>query len=318
MRNGCGLLLVLVGSMLAAAQSQTVPPLSAAGFAQEMARVRAEVVELEAKPHSAPALAADLPKSWRVQTTQGEVEVSADFVRMGLVGFQRAEQKEKAQRLKELETVLDVLQSQAESYDKAEPIPAGVHQTLARILDTREFHGLRGPSQLQLLWQRILQWLQKHWDKLFPQMPSATNAGPVFAWCVIAVVCSALGVWVYRRSRETELQAIREVIRFAPGAKGWRSWLAEARESAERGAWRDAIHLAFWAGVSKLEAEGTWRPDRARTPREYLRAIPEWNTARPAFQLIMQSFERSWYGRGAASADDFQQILAELERIGCR
>ncbi len=280
--------------------------------------MRAQVAELEEKPQLAPALVATLPKSWKVQTAQSEAEVSADFVREGVGGFQRAELKEKSARLKELEGSLELLESQADAYEKAAPIPAGAHQTLGRILETREFSGLKGPSQLQLLWQSIRSWVEKQWDKLFPRMPVATDAGPIFAWCVIAVVCAALGVWIYRRSRETELQAIREVIAFAPGAKGWRSWLAEARESAERGAWRDAIHLAFWAGVSKLEAEGTWRPDRARTPREYLRAIPEWNAARPAFQMAMQSFERSWYGRRAATSDDFQQIMSALERIGCR
>lgn len=318
MGNRCRLLLVLVGSMFAAAQSQAVPPLSAAGFAQEMAQVRAQVAELEEKPQSAPALVAGLPKYWKVQTAQSVVEVSAEFVRAGAAGFQKAEQKDKTLRLKELETSLDVLQSQAKAYDRAVPIPAETHQTLERILEAREFRGLKGPSPLQLLWQRILSWLQKQWDKLFPRMPSATDAGPVFAWCMIALICSALGVWLYRRSRETELQPIGEVIPHGPGAKGWRNWLEEARESAGRGAWRDAIHLAFWACVSKLEAEGTWRPDRTRTPREYLRAIPEWNAARPAFQLAMQSFERSWYGRRPASADDFQQILAALERMGCR
>jgi hypothetical protein len=318
MGNCCGLLLVLAASIFAAAQSQAVPQLSAAGFAQEMRRVRAQVEELEKKPQSAPALIAGLPKSWKVQTAQSEVEISADFVRAGVASFQKVEQKDKTSRLNELEASLDVLQSQAKAYDGATPIPAETHWSLARILDAPEFRGLKGPSQLQLLWQRVLSWLQKQWDKLFPRMPSATNAGPVFAWCLIAVVCSALGVWIYRRSRQTELQPISAVIPYGPGAKGWRNWLEEARESAGRGAWRDAIHLAFWAGVAKLEAEGTWRPDRTRTPREYLRAIPEWNAARLPFQLAMHSFERSWYGRRPASADDFQQILAALERMGCR
>jgi hypothetical protein len=310
--------LVLASSLFAAAQSQAVPPLSAERFAQELARVRAQVADLEVNPQVAPALVAGLPKCWKVQTAQSEVEVSADFVRAGVTGFQRAEQNEKTSRLRELEASLDLLQGQANAYDNAVPIPPDAHQTLARILDAREFRGLKGPSQLQLLWQSIVAWLQKKWDKLFPAMPSATNAGPIFAWCVIAAICSALGLWFYRRARETELLALREAIPFAPGAKGWRSWLEEARENAGRGAWRDAIHPAFWAGVAKLEAEGIWRPDRARTPREYLRAIPEWNTARPAFQLVMQSFERSWYGRRPASADDFRQIMAALERIGCR
>jgi hypothetical protein len=317
MRFRFGLLLLLFAG-LAAAYSQTAPPLAPAQFAQEMARLRGEVARLESTPESGPALAASLPRSWTVWDAHGELEVSADFLRDGIQSFLKAPPKEKPQRRQELENSLRVLEEQAAAYDAAAPVAPELHQRLEKILQAREFRGLHGPSPMQLLWQRILSWLQKRLEKLLPNIPSASDAGPVFAWCIIALVCSMLGVWLYRRSRENELQLAREVIPFAPGAKGWRSWLAEARARAAEGAWRDAIHLAFWASVAKLESDGTWLPDRARTPREYLRAIPEWNAARPAFQLVMRSLERCWYGGLPATAEDFQQVQAALERMGCR
>ncbi len=318
MKIRCRLWLCLLLLGFAVAQSPEPRPLSPVEFAQEIGRVRTLVAALEQKPQFSPALIGALPKNWIVKSHHGEMKVSADFVRDGVAAFQKADPNSKISVLKGLESSLELLRSQSSAYDEPSPVPGDARQKLNRILAAREFRGLRGPSRFQLLWQRALSWMEKKFEKLFPSMPSATTAGPIFAWCVIALVCCAFGVWLYRRSREVELQAIREVIPFAPGSKGWRSWLKDARENADRGAWRDAIHLAFWAGVSKLESEGTWRPDRARTPREYLRAIPEWNSARPAFQLVMQSFERSWYGSSPASAEDFQQILAALERMGCR
>jgi hypothetical protein len=319
MKVGCGLLLVLMYTAHAAAQMQTAPLLSVSEYKQQLAQTRAQVAGLEANPESAPALEAGLPKSWKVQTAHGgEIQVSTDFARAGIESFLKAAPKEKNLRRKELEDSLLVLQTQAEAYNSAAPVDASLHPRLEQILKAREFRGLNGPSPLQLLWQRIRAWLQTFLEKLFPRLPSATESGPVFAWVVIALVCSALGVWIYRKSRETAVELTREVIPFAPGAKGWRHWLAEARASAGRGEWRDAIHLAFWAGVSKLEADSTWIPDRARTPREYLRAIPEWNASRPAFQRVMRSFESCWYGGHTASDNEFQEVLAALERMGCR
>jgi uncharacterized protein DUF4129 len=300
------------------AWAQNAPLLSVPEYVQELGRVREGVSELAAKPQTGPALENSLPKSWRVRTARGEVEVPTDLLRDGVERFLKAPPPQKAQCRKELDDSLALLQSAADAYESAEPVGADVHQRLDRILQAREFRGLRGPTPLQLLWQRLTSWLQQQLEKLFPNLPSASEAGPVFAWCVIAVVCCAFAIWLYRRSRHADLQLLQELVATTPSATGWRSWLAEARASAERGEWREAIHLAFWAAVAKLEAEGIWTPDRTRTPREYLRAIPEWNTARASFQSIMRSFERSWYGQRPASAEDFQQVLLALERMGCQ
>ncbi len=299
----------------AAAASTSMTP---AAFASEMQRLSTQASELEAHPQKGPEFAAQLPKHWLVEANGSRMEVTSDPVRNAVETFLKAEPKGKPGALKSLVERLHLMQSQAAAYDAAPSLPSGLHPRLEQILAAREFRQLQGPSALQLLWQRILNYMEKQWNKLSPHMPSASEAGPVFAWCVIAVVCAGLGVWLYRRSRQQDLIPVREVIPFAPGARGWHGWLADARAAAAASDWRAAIHLAFWAGVSKLESEGTWLPDRARTPREYLRAIPEWNTSRPAFDLLTRSLERCWYGGRPASQNDFTQILSALEKLGCR
>jgi hypothetical protein len=70
--------------------------------------------------------------------------------------------------------------------------------------------------------------------------------------------------------------------------------------------------------VSRLESDGVWRPDKARTPREYLNAIPAVSENKPPFAALTRTFEAAWYGGRPASAGDFERFMTELERLGCR
>ena len=109
----------------------------------------------------------------------------------------------------------------------------------------------------------------------------------------------------------------REIIPFAPSARSWRAWLAEARLMAQQQEWRNAIHLAYWAGISFLESGGAWKPNRARTPREYLRLLGTRKPEYPSLAALTRKFELVWYGDRAAGALDFQETLGQLEKLGC-
>jgi hypothetical protein len=100
-------------------------------------------------------------------------------------------------------------------------------------------------------------------------------------------------------------------------AKEWAIWLAEARDAAAKGEWRDAIHLAYWAGISFLERQGMWKPDRARTPREYLRLLSSTSEYRETLTALTRIFELAWYANRGASERTFSQTLEELEKLGC-
>ncbi|MGA2346756.1 MAG: DUF4129 domain-containing protein, partial [Candidatus Sulfotelmatobacter sp.] len=100
-------------------------------------------------------------------------------------------------------------------------------------------------------------------------------------------------------------------------AKEWAIWLSEARGAAAKGEWRDAIHLAYWAGISFLERQGTWKPDRARTPREYLRLLSSSSEHRETLTALTRIFELAWYANRGASERTFSQTLEELEKLGC-
>jgi hypothetical protein len=66
----------------------------------------------------------------------------------------------------------------------------------------------------------------------------------------------------------------------------WRKWRSKPRipcvlagvdssrpRSRRQGDYRMAIHCAYWAGIARLQDWAHLAPDRAKTPREYLRAL---------------------------------------------
>jgi hypothetical protein len=140
--------------------------------------------------------------------------------------------------------------------------------------------------------------------------------GIVYTLVGLAVLLMVL--WTVRNLRRKEEDAPREIMPFAPSAKNWRTWLAEARQSAEAQDWRNAIHLAYWAGISSLEAGGAWKPNRARTPREYLRLLGTRSPNHRPLTALTRKFEVVWYGKRDAGEADFQETLVQLEQLGCR
>jgi hypothetical protein len=142
--------------------------------------------------------------------------------------------------------------------------------------------------------------------------------GKYFVYGLLGAAGLALLYLVYRsifRNPEFEEVVPRDL---AVSAKEWTIWLSEARAAAARGDWRDAIHLAYWAGISFLEREGFWKPDRARTPREYLRLISPQKEQRETLTALTRIFELAWYAKRETSEQTFIQTLAELEKLGCR
>jgi hypothetical protein len=145
-------------------------------------------------------------------------------------------------------------------------------------------------------------------------IPMVSN---ILVYGLIAVAILAAAYWMYRSLRDgTRLETIMPVAMHV-SAKEWSIWMSEARAAAAREQWQDAIHLAYWAGISFLEAKGSWRPDSARTPREYLRLLPASSALHPTLRALTMRLEGVWYGMQIAGADGFEQTLSELERLGC-
>src|SRR5207244_11963010 len=64
-----------------------------------------------------------------------------------------------------------------------------------------------------------------------------------------------------------------------------------ASEAVAAGDYREAVRLAYWAGVYRLEELGQWRVERTRTHREYLRMLPRESSRHAPLAAITERFE---------------------------
>jgi hypothetical protein len=307
-------LFLLVGMGRAAASS----PLSSTQYIEELRSYENQVAELASAPQKALALRDSLPAALTVQTSRGDMSVDMSFLESALNRFLTATAAEKPNILTNAGTRLKAMRAEAELYAQPDHANDATRKRLDDILSASEFDRVRGPTALELFKQRVQAWIAKLLRKISPKIPDIQDAGQWLVWGMIALAAAVAGIWLYRVSQENMGAGSREILPFMPSARNWREWLADARARAAKGEWRDAIHFGFWAAVSRLESEGVWPPDKTRTPREYLSAIPSSNLSKEPFAAVTRKFEASWYGSRPTTETDFAQFADYLERLGCR
>jgi hypothetical protein len=197
---------------------------------------------------------------------------------------------------------------------------AAERQTLASILAAKEYKLVTKTT----LRERVLNWLTKWIDRILDGLIGAGAKVPWLARVLeilfIAGISLAL-VWmlirIERRSR-LRLTADLEPGAHAPSVRGWQLWLADAHTMAGKGAWREAIHLLYWASISRLESNHVWPADRARTPREYLRLVQNADPRKQPLKILTRSFERIWYGGQPADSEDYGDAVRLAEELGVK
>ena len=260
-----------------------------------------------------PELINRLPSAWRVGTDRGTFEVSTEWLRDDLAELEHTYDQALVNKIRGR---LTHQRSDLDAYQKSPNDISRQRAIITAILSRPEFQDLHGPTWIDRLQQRFIQFLIRLFGRAITSS-IFSNVGKFFVYGLMLVAFLALAYWVYRSIRTTA-----KVETILPGslpvsAREWRVWLADAREAAQHGNWRDAIHLAYWAGISFLESQGVWRPDSARTPREYLRLMPTANQHRPVLAELTRKFELVWYAGQPADAQAFSQTLEELEKLGC-
>ncbi len=273
---------------------------------------------LQLHPEEAANFRTGLPAKSLVSEGAQKMEVSHSWLNSALMAFIAAKPERKPELLRQMQARLAAQQREADAFRQPAPYPASSRQQLNDILARHEFSRVHGPSAWDLWKQRVMNRILRWLDRLFRAVPRTSHGDKIFVWIVIAAALGALAVWLKRAASRRIQEPPREPIPFAPSARHWRQWLAEARAAAQQGRWRDAIHLAYWAAISQLEQAGAWVPDRARTPREYLRLLPTGTDRRTVLETLTRRFEITWYGQRAAVAEDFADTLLQLEKLGCR
>jgi hypothetical protein len=305
---------LLAGAAFCRADSTPGHVLSTDEYRAQLDGLLAATQQLNSSGAATPEALRHLPQSWPVHTEERDFEISTEGLQRDVRRYNNERNVVNAAAIR---TRLDGLRREIDGFGKAPPEVSAERKALDTILARREFRDVSGPTWMDRLKQWMLERLFRFVRRLFSS--SAIPAvGKYFVYALIGIAGLALLYLVYRSIFSD--QEFEEVVpRDLPiSAKEWTIWLSEARTAAARGDWREAIHLAYWAGISFLEREGFWKPDRARTPREYLRLISAQSEQREILTALTRIFEIAWYAKREASEATFSQTLEQLEKLGCR
>jgi uncharacterized protein DUF4129 len=212
---------------------------------------------------------------------------------------------------------LGAMKANATGFQQEPADTSDAREKLKQILSRGEFHQVHGATWWDRLKFRIAMWIFRLLSRFFGSS-SAPTVGRFFVWGLVTIAVLALAYFIFRTIRQNaRLETIMPEV-LPVSAKQWRVWMKEARAAAARGLWRDAVHLAYWGGISFLEESGAWRPDQARTPREYLRLLPADSQHRTALSTLTRRLEVTWYGNEVAGPETFSETISHLEELGCR
>jgi hypothetical protein len=295
-------------------------------FGGELQRIGNAIQTAKVNPADLAGVRKALPSHWEVAKDEHHYYVSAAPLDELLREAEKAKDaKTVAAKASQAALWAFDLAKQANAFQSAKNEPSNAAATLEQILSRREFGGVKGPSAWELFRQRVIQWLIRLLGSIFQRIGKYPMSARIFLWALIigVVLWVALVLFRYwtKRAALEELQSPESVAY----SRSWQEWIQAAREAANRGDYREAIHSAYWAGISFLEDSEVVRKDRTRTPREYMRLVSNstqlvasGRKTREALSALTVTLEQVWYGRRPASNQDFTNALQSVEALGCQ
>jgi hypothetical protein len=300
-------------SFLCWADSGAGHDLSTAEYRAELDQLLVATQQLDSSGRGTPSVLRDLPQSWRVHTEHQDFEIPAESL---LRAVHRFEQEGDVTTASAIRSQIQNLHNDLDGFETSPQDITSSRKHLTTILARPEFRDVRGPSFLDRLAQRLLAIIISLLELLF-RSSAIPTISKLFVYGLIGLAVLTLGFLAYRQIKSASEQESVAPTDLPISARSWVLWMAEARAAGAQNSWREAIHLAYWAGISFLEQQGTWRPDRARTPREYLRLLSNSSEHRETLAALTQIFELTWYANREADAGAFAQTMQALERLGC-
>jgi hypothetical protein len=286
-------------------------------YESELHRYSILVEQAKNHPSEIAQLRSQLPSAWIVKSDGAEFHVSSEPVETALADMQ-AHPDNAGQLARNIEFRLAEMRQSAvdlESKSTAAPI-ANARADLNELFRRREFSGMKGPTQFQLMEERIANWIANMVGRLLSRLHISAKTGNFMAWMLIALAFGGICFWIYRTlSRRSATDELPSTTAVAPSDS--REWVNDAFAAAERGDYRDAVHCAYWASIARLEDLKLLRRDRSRTPRESLRLLDSRKSMHSSLQKLTGRFELIWYGDRPASQTDWSEAKILLEEFGC-
>lgn len=303
----------------AASPDRDIKQVSVPQYQQDLERIYGQLQRLPEHPDDAGSLRDSIPDEYQVGTSSFTFHIDNSDLKYNLDRYIDADE-DRAEILPEIELKLEAQIEGVKEFGR--PPDTSARAKLDSILAGREYRNVsKTQSPLLRLKDFAVGWLIRLLRTFFRAAMAHPRVSRILLWTVIGVVTLGLIWWLYsllRRTTHDEYKFPSGEGELARSYKRWQQWVLEARAAAERGDWREAVHLAYWSAISYLESSGAWKPDRARTPREYLRILPDASERREPLTELTRRFESTWYAQHPASPTDFEFSLSQLERIGCR
>jgi hypothetical protein len=303
----------LVAAPVAGQQRPAV--VSIAEYVAALDVTRRTVLELdERRPDTADRVVSTVPPGWTVSTPGRDYAESIDWLLVRLHAWRQDPSEANKNRLLE---AIDARRAVALAAERPAPDVTRPRADLDKILSAREFSAVHGPTWFDGLRAKAAELLLRLLAAAFGSsaVPTVTRIFVYLLAATAIVLVSALLVRALRRSAGAELSVAASSV--APEARPWQQWQRDANAAAALGNWRDAVHFAYWCGIAFLEAQGAWKTDGTRTPREYVSQLPDAHVSRGPLATFTRLLERVWYGTEPAAPDDFGRALIFLEQLGC-
>ena len=309
--------LLLAGQVHGAAQpTSSSTPITVDEFVSELDALM--VALSNASPADASALTAGVPLRWRVKTGTHEIAVDGTWI-IHAVRNAAATPADWSDRRQQIAARIAVIRAHAA--DRADAAALDTTRQHARsvvgsVLERREFQQ-RGKSWLEALQQDIAEWFRRMLERVGGSGVGSRQTAIVLAWIAAVAAFAGLAIWLARVLDKPRHGVPLGLPRRLPPRVSAGEWTARALAAFRAGDTREATRCAYHAGIRRVEEEGGWRVDHARTPREYLRLLRPSDSRRMPLEELTKRFEQVWYGNRAISEGDARSLLGSLEKLGC-
>lgn len=308
-----------------AAQSSASPAYDSESFVKELGRLKADLGSAGKSTETLRAYRESLPQAWAVDAGGRHYDVPSNLLVSRLAKAEK-EPELRAKQMDEAQEYIDALAAETASLSgQAPPRTDSARAKLDAILSRSEYKRTRQRSWWDMLRDRIYEILEEALNRIFRRVGGQASFGYALLWFGVCAAAILIGYWIFHRWFRTARGVEMALQSAAVPVRSWQEWVFAAREAAGRGDYRMAIHCAYWAGIARLQDLGALAPDRAKTPREYLRALTKAKLVLPetlasrhqALYLLTARLEKIWYGYQIATEADFRDSLTQLEALGC-
>ena len=294
------------------------PPLSTSQQLQDrLTSLESVISACSATPGKAACDPAAVGDDVRVSLPSGVRTVEFDWLRSALSDAQAGNHPQDKMAAARDRLARDLSSLAAATSEPAQDLQQD-RAVLRQVLASGDFPQPQPPSLWERLRDRFLTWLATRLDRLGTGGSPTRWISQMLLMAVILVSCGGLLLWFSRAARRQRLLIAAggdEAKGAAVSLRDWQLWLAEARELAAQKEWREAIHRLYWAAIAAMERRGAWRPDRARTPREYLALLGPESVSQHDLLQLTRTLERFWYGAESPGERDYDEARTVAERL---